>query len=336
MKNFKYIFILSCLWLIACTQDNDFLPREAEKATVHLNLQNAAIDVETRSTTPQDPQTDNPMYSLWLLHYNSEGQLIETIYKDLQDPQLTYTWNPTLIISGGNETICLVANMNESEAPTWPERLAVLKETFATLRIDDKSGLIAEKKMYMFGYYEGPLSSGQYINIMMGRMAAALKFVINANNSSDKYQIDKIEIQNASRGTYYFPHESKSSNFGANISETFENNIIGDESNELIYYYQVGENINPAADKYTTIVITATKGEYQTVTEQQYVNGPYYDKRGRLQNGWHWEYVQVQKWKGTTTETYTVVLGADAPGTANRNYSLYRNNNYTFNITLKN
>lgn len=303
MKNFRYLLALSCLWLTACTQDNDWLPQEPEKATIHLNLQSAEISVDTRSTTPQDPQTDNPMYSLHLLHYNSEGQLIkeDTDYKNLEAAQLTYSWKLQLSVKGGNETICLVANMNESEAPTkWPDRLADLKEACARLQIG-KTGLIEEKKMFMFGYYEGPLENNQSINIMMGRMAAALKFVITGESGT--YRIKKVEIQQPSRDTYYFPHDSKNENFGESIIETFSNNyeISSNSSNNLTLYYQVGENINPTEDNRTRVVITAQKyGRYD----------------------WN------------ADKTYTVILGCDAPGTPNRNYSLYRNNNYTFNIAL--
>lgn len=320
MKNFRYLLALSCLWLTACTQDNDWLPQEPEKATIHLNLQSAEISVDTRSTTPQDPQTDNPMYSLHLLHYNSEGQLIkdDTKYEDLGAAQLTHSWSPRLSVKGGNETICLVANMNESEAPAkWPDRLADLKEACARLQIG-KTGLIEEKKMYMFGYYEGPLTNNQSINIMMGRMAAALKFVISTNNHDVRYKINKIEIQKASRDTYYFPHKSEDKNFGIDIVESFSSdNVLGiDKVSNLTYYYQVGENINPSVDNRTRVVITAEKGI------EVYIPGSLLPLRPPR---WEWQW---------STQTYTVILGCDAPGTPNRNYSLYRNNNYTFNIAL--
>lgn len=310
MKNFRYLLALSCLWLTACTQDNDWLPQEPEKATIHLNLQSAEISVDTRATTPQDPQTDNPMYTLHLLHYNSEGQLIkeDTQYKDLGAAQLAYSWSPQLSVKGGNETICLVANMNEQEAPTeWPDRLADLKEACARLQIGS-NGLVSEKKMYMFGYYEGSLKNGESINIMMGRMAAALKFVISASNTKYIYKISKIEIQKASWDTYYFPHDSKDKNFdGGSITETFSNNneVGSGAKSDLTFYYQVGENINPSLDNRTRVVITAEKRTYSD-------------------NNLKWDAAQ----------TYTVILGCDAPGTTNRNYSLYRNNNYTFNIAL--
>lgn len=313
MKNFRYLLALSCLWLTACTQDNDWLPQEPEKATIHLNLQSAEISVDTRATTPQDPQTDNPMYTLHLLHYNSEGQLIkeDTKYEDLGAAQLTYSWNPKLTIKGGNETICLVANMTDQEAPTeWPDRLADLKEACARLQIGT-TGLIKEKKMYMFGYYEGPLTNNQSINIMMGRMAAALKFVISTPNTANRYKITQIEIQKASRDTYYFPHKSEDKNFGSDIVESFSSdNVLGiDKVSNLTYYYQVGENINPSENNRTRVVITAQKGTLSWTPLGSY-------------------------WKYGTAKTYTVILGCDAPGTPNRNYSLYRNNNYTFNIAL--
>lgn len=303
--------------MAACTQDNEWLDEQAEsaEATVHLNLQSAEMSVDTRSTTPQDPQTDNPMYHLYLLHYNNEGQLIRNDSQGLNlgNPQLTYQWNPTLrIVPDAIETICLVANMENAGQMEWPDNLAALKEACATLQIDD-NGLIAEKKMYMFGYYEGTITKNQSINIMMGRMATALKFVISCPNGGNKrYRITKIEIKNTSRETYYYPHNSTERNFGSNIIETFyeydDNNTIGNGlQQERNYYYQVGENIAPNSNRRTTVIITAQKGSYS-----------YY---------YGWQYANAK--------TYTVVLGADAPGTPNRNYSLHRNNNYTFNIELK-
>lgn len=310
MKTYKYIFLLSCLLFSACTQDNEWLNENTEstpKGTVYLNLQSAEIDVSTRSTTPQDPLTDNPMYDLYLLHYSFEGQLIEQKSISFNQAELSYAWNPSLTIDQHErkETICLIANM-KGHYPTWPSRLADLKETCVDLQfgtIDNESkietGLIAPKKMYMFGYYEGVIKSNQSINIMMGRMAAALKFVITASNSNQyTYKINSIEIIKAPRQSYFYPHKSTDSNFGSNIVEKFsKNNVINSSTPELTFYYQIGENISPSDANRTKIKINATYGN--------------------------------------STKDYTVVLGCDAPGTENRNYSLYRNNNYTFNINLK-
>lgn len=304
MKTYKYIFLLSCLLLSACTQDNDWLNENTEstpKGTVYLNLQSAEIDVSTRSTTPQDPLTDNPMYDLCLLHYSFEGQLIEQKSISFDQAELSYAWSPSLRIdpNGRKETICLIANM-KGHYPNWPSRLADLKDiTNVDLQFGN-NGLIAPKKMYMFGYYEGVIKANQSINIMMGRMVAALKFVITASNSSqyNSYTINSIEIIKAPRQSYFYPHKSTNEIFGNSIKEQFsKNNVINSSTQELTFYYQIGENISPSDANRTKIKINAT-----------------------CRN---------------STKDYTVELGCDAPGTENRNYSLYRNNNYTFNINLK-
>lgn len=315
MKKNKNIFLIGFLCLTACTQSNEWPDEnkvESAETTVHLDLQYADIKIGTRSTTPRDPQTDNPMYHIYLLHYNAEGQLIEqdTQEKDLGSPQLNYQWAPTLRVSSPEniETICLIANLKDSAPTKWPGTLAQLKETFATLQLND-NGLIAPKKMYMFGYYEGTIKEGQYINIMMGRMAASLKIVVSCPENT-RYRITTIKLENVSKCTYYFPHDSKKGNF-TNIIESFpttdnENTIGNGLGLERNYYYQTGENIAPAEDKHTKVVITAQKGEK----------------------------IFGSIWSYNPAKNYTVILGTDSPGTPERNYSLYRNNNYTFNIQL--
>lgn len=320
MKAYKYIFLLSCLWLAACTQDNEWIDENiggetASEGVVHLNLQSAEISVDTRSITPQDPMTDNPIYDLCLLHYSFEGQLKKVEYLDFgtNAPQLSCQWNPTLTIDVQNrsETLCLVANM-KGNYPTWPSRLAELKEMTVGLKFGS-NGLIADKKMYMFGYYEGTIQSGMYINIMLGRMAAAVKFVISGKDVGEKvnYQIKSIEIQNAAIKSYLFPHNSTNELFGNNIKELFtpvSDYQISNSKPEYAFYYQVGENISPNDAHRTKVIITARRGT-----------------KG-YSSTWTW----------AADKTYTVELGCDQPESSNRNYSLYRNNNYTFNIVLNN
>ncbi|MDD3038949.1 DUF4906 domain-containing protein [Bacteroides sp.] len=316
MKAYKYIFLLSCLWLAACTQNNEWIGENIDAETssegiVHLNLQSAEISVDTRSITPQDPMTDNPIYDLCLLHYNFEGQLIakDTKYQvfGTDAPQLGYQWSPTLTIDPQNrtETLCLVANMDGNH-PTWPSRLADLKEMTVDLQFNSSNGLISNKKMYMFGYYEGAIQSNKSINIMLGRMTAAVKFVISAKDASSSinYQIKSIEIVKAAVKSYFFPHNSTNNIFGSTFKESFNPSDfqIANASTEFSYYYQIGENISPSSTNHTQVVITANRGSKST-------------------------------W---TTKRYTVDLGCDRPEVPNRNYSLYRNNNYTFNIVLNN
>lgn len=327
MKIDTYILLLlSSLLLAACTQDNDWTgenPETPRKGTVRLNLQSASISVDTRSTTPQDPQTDNPMYDLCLLHYNFEGQLVEVQTENFRgqggnpdQPELSYTWDIPLTIDpqGRAETICLIANM-EGRYPTWPVRLAELKEKYVDLDYNAANGMIADRRMYMFGYYEGPVTDEADIHILMGRMAAAVKFVITAPDVAPvtlpSLKVIGIEILNRPSQSYFYPNPSADLSFEdfSEPSFTFAaNNVITNNTEELIYYYQIGENISPVVD------LSAS---------------PAVDNRTK---------VRIKAEYGNLGEkTYIVDLGCDPPTVpeADRNYSLYRNNNYTFHIALK-
>ena len=143
-------------------------------------------------------------------------------------------------------------------------------------------------------------------------------------------------------------------------------------SSPITCYYFTGENITPESGKETVLIVKADK--VTTVTEEiektiqvtvkcdesdrgaikctakynpdpsrqyggfiDYDSGKEYIARIGTPVYYKWvdrtitEKVEVEK---TIPYTYTIKLGANAPGTSD-DYSLYRNNNYTFNINLK-
>lgn len=285
----------------ACSEDNAMLQSKEsnEKAIVHINLQQdgQVIDANTRSTSPMPLEDANKMYDLWLLHYNKEGSLIDTQYNGRINSagELEVNWSPTL--TAGEGTLCLVANLG-STPKEWPIFLADLQKTdFIDLPING-TGLYTNK-MYMFGYYEGKISNGMTLNILMGRMAACINIVITSTYTNE-HKIS-TNLNNAVTNTHYFPMEEGNNGSGLKY-QNFQDLDAGTVSNSksLTLYYYTGENIHPNEGNRTSIVITA------------------------------------KRTGSNTTKKYTINLSSDAPGTANRNYSLYRNNNYTFNITLKN
>lgn len=303
MKIKYLLYILTFgIGFTACSEDNSILGEEIvnnEKVTIHINLQqDLLINAETRSTDPMALENANKMYNLYILHYNAEGALItsDTQYKVLaEEGVLETTWSPR--ITAGRGTICLVANLGSNNSPReWPLFLADLKKTdLLTLPINN-TGLFTDK-MYMFGYYEGSITNGMSLNVLMGRMAACVNIILTSDFSST-YTIS-TKVNNVIANTHYFPMEEeddKSDLIYTSFSDT--NAGIVSSSNNLILYYYMGENISPNAEYRTNIEVTASS---------RYSN-----------------------------KKYTVELGSDAPNTVNRNYSIYRNNNYTFNIHLKN
>ncbi|WP_276856724.1 DUF4906 domain-containing protein [Bacteroides fluxus] len=298
----KYLLymMMAGMGFSACSEDNSMLPaEELSEATVHINLQQngQVIDVATRSTEPMPLEKANKIYHLWLLQYNKEGSLIKAMEKkDInQSGVLELSWSPSL--NTGQSTICLIANLGNSQPIEWPAFLADLQKTELLSLPISGTGLYTDK-MYMFGYYEGNIQNGSSLNILMGRMAACINIVVTSHFLSE-YTIG-TEIQNAVTNTHYFPMETGESN-GKLTYKDFKDPKAGtiSSSKSLRLYYYTGENINPATDKRTNIIITAKKGN--------------------------------------NTKTYTVDLGSESPTiAADRNYSLYRNSNYTFNINLKN
>ena len=404
MKRNSIYTLIACLLLAACSSEEEWNLSDHTPAVelgegqiaVQLNLQTTDFTVEeTRSATPIDLQIENPMYNLWLLHYNEEGGLVEsdTEYIHLNDKgELATDYTARLTLTDSNKgTLCLIANLegtvggnNPSTASVpnndnraWPKTLQLLQKELLTLPInrnatDAKLGL--PSKMFMYGFYQGTLSTSHPVNITLGRMAARLDIVIKAVDSESTLSNLRLQLKNAVIKSHYSPMKVGSEE---NIYVDFpEDNTFKDKevtsSSPITCYYFTGENITPESGKETVLIVKADK--VTTVTEEiektiqvtvkcdesdrgaikctvksnpdpsrqyggfiDYDSGKEYIARRGIPVYYKWvdrtitEKVEVEK---TIPYTYTIKLGANAPGTSD-DYSLYRNNNYTFNINLK-
>lgn len=325
MKLNSIYTLIACLLLTACSSEADWLPNEQTpepengKVNVQLNLQVPTFTVEeTRASNPLDLQIENPMYNLWLLHYNEEGGLVEqdTKYIHLDDNgKLATQYTAQLTLGGGTTgTICLIANLEgtpihnpqsvnspSNDKGLWPKTLQLLQKELLTLPIDPKvtnATLGLPTKMVMYGYYQGELTSRYPVNITLGRMTARLDIIIG---SATGYSFTNLTLQlkNAVIKTHYSPLKIVNDDANSYVDfpedKTFANKTITNSSKITCYYF-TGENITPEIGQETMLIIKATKNR--------------------------------------KVYTYNIKLGANAPGTSD-DYSLYRNNNYTFNINLK-
>lgn len=405
MKRNAIYTLIACLFLAACSSEEEWMISDdqtpaielgEDQIAVQLNLQTTDFTVEeTRSANPIDLQIENPMYNLWLLHYNEEGGLVEsdTEYIHLNNKgELATDYTARLTLTDSNKgTLCLIANLegtvggnNPSTASVpnndnraWPKTLQLLQKELLTLPInrnatDAKLGL--PSKMFMYGFYQGTLSTSHPVNITLGRMAARLDIVIKAVDSESTLSNLRLQLKNAVIKSHYSPMKVGSEE---NIYVDFpEDNTFKDKevtsSSPITCYYFTGENITPESGKETVLIVKADK--VTTVTEEiektiqvtvkcdesdrgaikctvksnpdpsrqyggfiDYDSGKEYIARRGIPVYYKWvdrtitEKVEVEK---TIPYTYTIKLGANAPGTSD-DYSLYRNNNYTFNINLK-
>lgn len=412
MKRKSIYTLIACLFLAACSSEEEWMDTtttltpeiEEGQVAVQLNLQTPDFKVEeTRSANPLDLQIENPMYNLWLLHYNEEGGLVEqdTKYIHLNDKgELATNYTAKLTLTDGNiGTLCLVANLEgtvgennpqSASRPSnglgaWPKTIERLEEALLTLPINQTAtdatfGL--PSKMFMYGYYKGTLRGSHPVNITLGRMAARLDIIIGAANNVTLSNI-RLQLKNAVIKSHYSPMKIESGD-GAYVNFPEDNTFVDKEvtkSSPITCYYFTGENIMPEGGKETTLVVKADKVVTTMVEQQKKINvtvkcnkgdkgaikceykvypdyenqdGGFIDYdtklryRTEIDLNWDlkWEYTYVYyKWEEriitekvehteTTTSNYTIKLGANAPGTSD-DYSLYRNNNYTFNINLK-
>lgn len=142
MKRNSIYTLIACLLLAACSSEEEWNLSDHTPAVelgegqiaVQLNLQTTDFTVEeTRSATPIDLQIENPMYNLWLLHYNEEGGLVEsdTKYIHLNDKgELATNYTATLTLTDGNQgTLCLIANLEGTGSGNNPQLPILLAMT---------------------------------------------------------------------------------------------------------------------------------------------------------------------------------------------------------------
>ena len=290
MKRNAIYTLIACLFLAACSSEEEWMISDdqtpaielgEDQIAVQLNLQTTDFTVEeTRSANPIELKIENPMYNLWLLHYNEEGGLVEsdTEYIHLNDKgELSTNHTAKLTLTDSNKgTLCLIANLegtvggnNPSTASVpnndnraWPKTLQLLQKELLTLPInrnatDAKLGL--PSKMFMYGFYQGTLSTSHPVNITLGRMAARLDIVIKAADSESTLSNLRLQLKNAVIKSHYSPMKVGSEE---NIYVDFpEDNTFKDKevtsSSPITCYYFTGENITPESGKETVLIVTS-------------------------------------------------------------------------------
>src|SRR5574344_950112 len=309
LKHLLYIAILG-VGFAACSND-DATTSTAEKAKVNINISQSGLtaDVESRATNQMPLEDANLMYNLILLHYNSNQVLTEVQY-DSSNPSLSQglyetTWAPTLTL-GEDDYVVLLANVKQDNDGLetklkWEEKGASL---FANLRD------VMSTDLPLTDGSDGSYSSSKKM-FMMGYYHGNISANMNLNvmmgrmvsciklvftSSSTPTTITSVKINNAVMSSYFFP------------ASTSTNSLTYGSYTDNLTSNNVASSSSPLTLYYYT-------GENINPTEA------------------HRTTATISSSKGT----YTVVLGSDSPSvTSNRNYSLYRNNTYTFTLNFKN
>lgn len=217
--------------LTACTDRQDEVPSaEAKLVKVSLNLEaqpmeTMAENTYSRSTVPMAPELENPMRSLAVIQFDSEGNMLQVNgnsyfhYIDLTAGgssvgQTTTQLNVTL--SAQNDTrVCVIANVDEQRVQEllrhdtenrnklWSEfRLSTIEIPYIlTDETGDKTRVGHVEEIFMYGQYEGNIDeqgmavSGKntkQLSIVMARIISRMEMYIRLGEGvhvPDGYEI---------------------------------------------------------------------------------------------------------------------------------------------------
>lgn len=198
------LYWLGCVWgcvltLASCNYEKDAIPvspEEPEAVLMEVPIRIGQLPMEakntspdTRSTMPMGPEQENPMRTLAVVQFDSEGNMLEinqdhlTTHPHYHFKDLTSPENPsgvinislddiTLFSSEERDTrVCLIANETEAgmDSLLWNKqenrRLLWNEFRIRTIHIpyklpekgNAKDSLGHVREIYMYGHYEGKL-----------------------------------------------------------------------------------------------------------------------------------------------------------------------------------
>lgn len=227
MNHRLYPFICLCVCLltsVSCDQCKDRFQlsvNEQEPLLVKVPIQVGQLPMDnissdTRATIPMGPEQENPIRTLTVVQFDSEGNMLRINPGNNQHPyyhfiDLTTADNPSGVLStdlddvslfvdaSRNTRVCLIANETEDEAGTllwneqedrnrlWNEfRLGTIEIPYK-LTPPDSLGHVND--VYMYGHYEGILnlnSSGQPVAGNSNKLSVSLARVITRVEMSVK------------------------------------------------------------------------------------------------------------------------------------------------------
>lgn len=297
MKRFGYIVFSICLFALSACTSHEQMDQEEGIVKVSMGLTAASFTDDDATTRAEQPMA--PDYENLISNLWILQFDREGILTGSEHKVLpTPVLNTTLegiALRTGRGTVCVVGNLADGEIAAWPDNLS----GFKSLVVD--MGWLKERStdrnVCLFGYYEGEIAAGTTaVNVVLGRLVCRLNIAVSAKTAGIFSNV-KIQLQNAQTKGYLFPSDVYlSPEGGGNYTEEV---VIGDDkvlgTAPLYRYYYMAENVTEGTDS----------GE-----------------RTRL---------QIKAKKGGAEYTKAIDLGRSDI----HDYSLRRNNNYTFNIVLE-
>lgn len=314
------LYLIAVTLLLAACQRQDFLFEKESSApvTVTLNINQQQQSHNLRAANAMGPEIEDFIYDIWLLQYNSLGELVSADGVDKrqhlrlgEDGVTEVTGLEVTLLESENSTLFLIANLGDAPLENnviWPDNL----ETFKQLSIpvdylsvpagDDNEGHV--NRIGLMGVYRGAVQNSMTMNISFTRLITRLK--LNIKPSYEMNSSVELKLENVRSRIYLFPTETPYQPAGSTDDEKaadraanytiFSKTLSQLDTTGIVQYFYVGENINPTAEDATRLTVS------------------YND------------------------DVYTTLLGTESPEVgdpSSRNLTLKRNSSYNFDINLK-
>lgn len=257
MNYIRHKTILSCIaaaaLLSACTTDD--MPAMDEGATVYPTLHFGVSEMETvtRAIAPMTVEEEKYITTLAIFEFDNEGlhirgantyhfiDFIKGTVDGHEDPNddiidadhgvVEFTLKGISFESYSNGTICLVANITETQVTEFYDQYREEGQTFGRMTFEkfkewslpfeykqapdptvyDESVAGHLKQMYMFGYYQGKIdaSDPEAIWIDLGRLASRLDITVRNETGEDISERLGYHFDEVCRSAYFFPIKTR-------------------------------------------------------------------------------------------------------------------------------
>lgn len=257
----------------SCSRDgeNELTP-EPQSTTVLLNLvpeMTADMEApETRSATPLLPDAENLIRDIWVIQYDVQGVirvLYTKHYRGTAIPVCELQSFPIDLAVLPDCTICFVANLNSGEtepASPWANTLIGFKEQYKEIAYRSGTGvegLPDAPGLYMFGYYEGDISSSTpSLNVTLGRMLSCISLVVE-NATGESLTDVEVTVNNVVRRAYYYARTENPTLADTDYTSFTDAPGTLDIGQTTYLFYYVAPNLSPAQGKETTVTVQAKK-----------------------------------------------------------------------------
>lgn len=301
MKDKLTKYILLCLLVCIGTgcEQTDTLSNSETGKEVNVRFSLGMLPAEgtdTRALAPHVPEVENLIYDIWVLQFNKNGILLNTGTK-----YYPREGESGLFVENFKATLIAAQNSTVCLVVNTNDRTISWPNNFPAfqrmlLDVQASNDLSRRDRMPMCGYWQGDVTGdGQVLSALLCRMMTRINLVVN-NQTGAALADGTVRLENVPTKAYVYPRINQEA--------------LPDDA------YTSEESFS---DRFTSIA-SGDSQEFYYYIAPNICSGEDHATKVTVTSG---------------DETWSVTLGTSAPDEADRIYTLYANNYYTFTLNLK-